>query len=104
MAAEVKNSEPAKNTAASAPAPTSCTKPGNGPIAKQAEPMMNSTAIHHDKRPGAHQPGCGARQRLRCAREPHSVRLPSSRRNVTWVVNGPMCRRPTAVQPGGVSG
>jgi hypothetical protein len=46
VAAEVKNSEPAKNTAASAAAPTSWTKPGNGPTAKHAEPTMNSTALH----------------------------------------------------------
>ena len=49
-AAEVKKSEPAKNTAASAPAPTSCTKPGNGPIAKQAEPIDEQ---HRDPPRGA---------------------------------------------------
>src|SRR3954453_3249743 len=45
-AALVKNSEPAKNTAASATAPTRCTKPGNGPTTKQAEPIANSSPIH----------------------------------------------------------
>src|SRR4051812_24397364 len=45
-AALVKNSDPAKNTAASATAPTSCTKPGNGPTTKQAEPIANSRPIH----------------------------------------------------------
>src|SRR5215212_5916836 len=45
-AALVKNSEPTKNTAASATAPTRCTKPGNGPATKQAEPIANSRPIH----------------------------------------------------------
>src|SRR4051812_36865226 len=45
-AALVKNSEPTKKTAASATAPTRCTKPGNGPTTKQAEPIANSSPIH----------------------------------------------------------
>ena len=72
-AAAVKKSEPAKNTAASAPAPTSATKPGNGPTAKQAEPTANSTPIHHEARRGAHHPDPPGRESseapLRCARE-----------------------------------
>ena len=104
-AAAVKNSEPAKNTAASVAAPTSCTNPGNGPKAKHAEPMMNSTAIHQDRRRGAHHPEPpGSDPPLRWARDRHSVVPPSSRRNVTCVVNGPNRRDPTAVHPGGVSG
>ena len=71
-AADVKNSEPAKNTAASAPAPTRCTKPGNGPTTKHAEPTANSTPIHQDARRGAHQaepPGRESSEAaLRCAR------------------------------------
>src|SRR5690349_3348741 len=47
VAAEVKKIEPMKNTAASAVGPTSWRKPGNGPTAKQDEPMMNSTPLHH---------------------------------------------------------
>ena len=44
-AASVKNTEPAKNTTPSAPAPTSWTNPGNGPTKKQAAPTANPMAI-----------------------------------------------------------
>src|SRR3954454_13604444 len=44
-AAAVNSSEPTKNTAASALAPTRCTKPGNGPTAKHSEPPANSRPI-----------------------------------------------------------
>ena len=44
-AASVKNTEPAKKTTPSAPAPTSWTKPGKGPMKKQADPAANPTAI-----------------------------------------------------------
>ena len=54
VAALVKKIEPAKNTAASATAPTSWTKPGNGPTTKHAEPMANSTPIHQERCRGAH--------------------------------------------------
>ena len=55
VAAEVKKIDPTKNTMPSTPEPTSCTKPGNGPIRKQADPKAKSTPIHHDTRLGAHQ-------------------------------------------------
>jgi hypothetical protein len=38
--------EPAKKTTPSAPDPTSCTNPGNGPMKKQADPMAKPAAIH----------------------------------------------------------
>jgi hypothetical protein len=45
----VKNTEPAKKTTPSAPAPTSCTNPGNGPMKKQADPTANATAIERSQ-------------------------------------------------------
>jgi hypothetical protein len=41
----VKKTEPAKNTTPSAPAPTSWTKPGKGPMKKHADPTANPAAI-----------------------------------------------------------
>ena len=49
----VKKIEPTKNTSASATAPTSSTKPGNGPTKKHVEPTAKSTPIHHVSRRGA---------------------------------------------------
>src|SRR5262245_63236726 len=54
-AAVVKKIDPTKKTAPSAAEPTSSTKPGIGPTRKQAEPIANSTPIHHEALRGAHQ-------------------------------------------------
>ena len=54
-AAEVKKTEPTKNTVPSAAEPTSWTKPGIGPSTKQTEPIANRTPIHHEARRGANQ-------------------------------------------------
>src|SRR4051794_28712988 len=54
-AADVKKIDPTKNTRASTVEPTHSTNPGNGPTKKHAEPMANSTPIHHPARRGAHQ-------------------------------------------------
>jgi hypothetical protein len=51
----VKKIEPTKKTIPSAPDPTSCSNPGNGPMKKQVEPIANRMPIHHDARRGAHQ-------------------------------------------------
>ena len=48
-AARVKQTEPAKNTTPSAPAPTSCTNPGKGPTRKQAEPTAKPMAIQRSQ-------------------------------------------------------
>ena len=48
-AASVKNTEPAKKTTPSAPAPTSWTKPGNGPMKKHAEPIAKPIAIQRSQ-------------------------------------------------------
>jgi hypothetical protein len=109
-AAEVNSSEPAKNTAPSTAAPTSCRNPGNGATRKHTEPAANSTAIHHEARRGAQWTSSRRRIRdsreacLRWLREDHSTVLPSGRRKVTWVVKGPIDRRATGVHPGGVLG
>jgi hypothetical protein len=111
VAAEVKKTEPTKNTIPSTPDPTSSTNPGNGAIRKQVDPRTNRTPIHHDARSGAHQtrscPGAARESRdacLRCARDDHVVVPPSGRRKVRWVVNGPTARRSTGVHPFGASG
>ena len=44
-AANVKRIEPTKKITASAPAPTSSTTPGNGPMTKHTEPSANPAAI-----------------------------------------------------------
>jgi hypothetical protein len=110
-AAEVKKTEPTKNTIPSTPDPTSSTNPGNGAIRKQLDPTAKRTPIHHDTRSGAHQTrSCPAATResrdacLRCVRDDHSEVLPSGRRKVRWVVNGPTARRATGVHPSGASG
>jgi len=48
-AASVKKIEPAKKTTPSAPGPTSCTKPGNGPMKKQADPTAKPAAIQRSQ-------------------------------------------------------
>ena len=108
-AADVKKIEPTKKTIPSAPEPTSCSKPGNGPTRKHVEPIANRTPIHHDARRGAHQtpvrPGLDSLDAcLRCAREDHDAVVPSGRSQVTCVANGPTLRRSVSRQPGGVSG
>ena len=45
VAASVKKIEPAKKTTASAPTPTSSTKPGKGPMKKHSEPTAKPSAI-----------------------------------------------------------
>jgi hypothetical protein len=54
VAAEVKKSDPTKNTSPSTAEPTSSTNPGKGATTKQADPTAKSTPIHHDARRGAH--------------------------------------------------
>src|SRR5512132_1957655 len=108
-AADVKKIEPTKKTIPSAPEPTSCSKPGNGPTNKHVEPTANRTPIHHDARRGAHQtpvrPGRESLDAcLRCVRDDQSAVVPSGRSQVTCVANGPTCRRSVSRQPGGVSG
>ncbi len=51
----MKKIDPTKNTAPSAPEPTSCSKPGNGATRKQVDPIANRIPIHHEARRGAHQ-------------------------------------------------
>ncbi len=48
-AAEVKKSEPTKYVTPSAVAPTQLEYGGKAPNAKQADPMMNSVAIHQPR-------------------------------------------------------
>src|SRR5262245_51469343 len=108
-AAEVKKIDPTKNVIPSAPEPTSCSKPGNGPTKKHVDPIANRTPIHHEARRGAHQTfACSGRESFdacfRCLREDHDAIVPSGRRQVTWVANGPTDRRLTTRQPCGVSG
>ena len=85
-AAEVKKTEPAKNTVPSAAEPTRPAKPGNGPRRKQTDPIANRTPIHHEAWPGAHQRRRGrvARERreacLRANRDDHWAISPSGRR------------------------
>lgn len=62
-AASVKNTEPAKNTAPSAPAPTSWTNPGKGPMKKQAEPTAKPIAIQQSQAARAAIRGAKARAR-----------------------------------------
>jgi hypothetical protein len=105
----VKKIEPTKKTIPSAPEPTSCSKPGKGPMRKHAEPIANRTPIHHDARRGAHQtPVCSGRESfdecLRWTRDDHDTGTPSGRRQMTWVANGPTFRQLVTRQPGGVSG
>jgi hypothetical protein len=88
VAAEVKKIDPTKNTMPSTPEPTSCTKPGNGPIRKQADPKAKSTPIHHDTRSGTHQTpawrGRDSRDEcLRWVRDDQAVVPPSGRSQVT---------------------
>ena len=45
----VKKIEPAKNTAPSAPGPTSCTNPGNGATTKHTDPTAKPMAIHRSQ-------------------------------------------------------
>ena len=45
----MKKIEPAKKTTPSAPGPTSCTNPGNGPMKKHADPMAKPTAIQRSQ-------------------------------------------------------
>jgi hypothetical protein len=54
-AAEVKKMDPTKKTIPSTADPTACSKPGNGPMKKQTEPMANRTPIHQVSLLGAHQ-------------------------------------------------
>jgi hypothetical protein len=105
----VKKIEPTKKTSPSTPEPTNCSKPGNGPMKKHVEPIANSTPIHHDARLGAHQtPLRSGRESLdeclRWTRDDHDTGTPSSRRQMTWVENGPTWRRLVSRQPGGVTG
>src|SRR5262245_20061055 len=108
-AAEVKKIEPTKKTSPSAPEPTSCSNPGNGPTKKHVEPIANRTPIHHDARPGAHQtPEPAGRESFeacwRWPRDDHDTATPSGRRQMTWVTNGPTFRRLVSRQPGGACG
>jgi hypothetical protein len=91
--------------------PDESTNPRNGAIRKQLDPTAKRTPIHHDARSGAHHtrswPGATRESRdacLRCARDDHTVVLPSGRRKVRWVVNGPTAGRATGVHPSGASG
>src|SRR5215216_5413710 len=110
VAAAVKNIEPTNNTIPSTPDPTSSTNPRNGAIRKQLDPTAKRTPIHHDTRSGAHQTrSCPATREsrdacLRFARDDHSEVLPSGRRKVRWVVNGPTARRRPASTPRGPLG
>ena len=109
-AAEVKKTEPTKNTVPSAAEPTSWMNPGNGPTMKQTEPIANRTPIHQEARCGAHHfdPRSSARESneacLRWKREDQTRRSPAASRYSTRVVNGPAARRSTTVQPSGVRG
>lgn len=84
VAAKVKKREPTKKVAPSARAPTQARYAGSGATTKQAEPRMNSTAIHQEARCGAHKalsrPPETLERRdacLRCRREDHSILRPS---------------------------
>jgi hypothetical protein len=86
-AADVKKTDPTKKTSASVPDPTSSTKPGNGPIRKQSDPIAKRTPIHHAARRGAHQaPSSSGAGRetleacLRWVRDDQWVTPPSGRR------------------------
>ncbi|TML12092.1 MAG: hypothetical protein E6G31_10300, partial [Actinobacteria bacterium] len=105
----MKKIEPTKKTIPSAPEPTSCSKPGNGPTRKHVDPIANRAPIHHEARRGAHQtpvrPGRDSFDAcLRWTRDDQDAEVPSGRSHVTCVAKGPTRRRPVSRQPGGVSG
>jgi hypothetical protein len=87
----VKNSDPTKNVHASVAAPTAVEYDGTTPSANKNDPIANSTAIHQPSVAGCHQTVRPVSRSwpLRCLRELHRRRVPSSRRYVSRVTNGP---------------